>query len=90
MRYFLITYIKKPNGQLDECTEVSRRLRTRDLQMCSVILDFQDQKVVTASLNGQSVPKVWDRVVEYYRPYYKDIFTQLETLHGHVDRLPES
>lgn len=90
MRYFLITYIRKPDGQLDECTEVSRRIRPKDLQMCSVILDFQDQKVVIASLNGVVVPKVWERVVEYYRPYYKDIFESLETAHGHMDRQSEN
>ena len=32
MRYFLISYYKKPNGQMDEVVSVSKNLKTRDRQ----------------------------------------------------------
>ena len=41
MRYLLVSYVRKPNGQMDEQVTVSKRVRTRDLQTCSVVLDFQ-------------------------------------------------
>jgi hypothetical protein len=77
MRYLILTYVRKPSGKMDEAVEVSRRVRTRDLQTASVILDFQDRRVVKASLDGTVVPKDFDRIVSYYQQYYRDIIDQL-------------
>ena len=41
MRYLILTYFKKPNGQIDESMTVSNKLRDRDLSMGNVILDFK-------------------------------------------------
>ena len=73
MRYLLITYYKKPNGQIDESTAVSRNLKKRDIQTCNVILDFHTLSVVKCSMVGTVVPRDWDRIVGYYYPFYTSI-----------------
>jgi hypothetical protein len=83
MRYFLITYIKKPNGQMDEQNQVVRNLKTRDLQMASVILDFKKLEVVKASFNGVSVPRDFDKIVSYYMQFYESIITRLFNENGY-------
>jgi len=50
MRYLLLTYYKKPTGQIDEITAVSRNLKKRDIQTCSVILDFKTLSVVKCAV----------------------------------------
>jgi 2'-5' RNA ligase len=52
MRYLILTYYRKPTGQIDEVMAVSKNLKRRDLQTANVILDFKDQKVVLASMGG--------------------------------------
>ncbi len=83
MRYFVITYIKKPSGQLDEQSQVTRNLKTRDLQTGSVILDFKKLEVVKATLNGVSVPKDFNKIVEYYYQHYKNTFDRLFAENGY-------
>ena len=77
MRYFLITYLKKPNGQMDEQNQVARSIKTRDLQCANVILDFKKLEVVKCTMNGVSVPRDFDRIVQYYMQFYENILTRL-------------
>ncbi len=70
MRYLLLTYVKKPNGKIDEQIEVSRNLRRHDLQTANVILDFKQLKVLKCSMGGDQVPRDWDRIVGYYHQHY--------------------
>ena len=77
MRYLLITYYKKPTGQIDEITAVSRNLKSRDLQTCSVILDFKTLSVLKCSMQGAVVPRDWDRIVTYYHQHYANIIERL-------------
>jgi hypothetical protein len=84
MRYLLITYYKKPNGQIDETTAVSRNLKKRDIQTCNVILDFQTLSVVKCSMVGTVVPRDWDRIVGYYYPFYTNIMERLFNDNGHA------
>jgi hypothetical protein len=65
MRYLIITYYKKANGQTDEATAVARNLKPRDLQTATVILDFKKLEVVKASMGGVNVPKNFDNIVQY-------------------------
>lgn len=83
MRYFVITYIKKPSGQMDEQNQVVRNIKTRDLQMASVILDFKKLEVVKATLNGVVVPKDFNRIVEYYYQHYKNVIDRLFAENGY-------
>lgn len=77
MRYFVITYYKKANGQTDEATAVTKNLKTRDLQCANVILDFKKLEVVKASMGGVQVPKDFNTVTSYYRQHYKNIIDRL-------------
>jgi len=83
MRYLIITYVKRPNGQMDETTQVAKRVKTLDLQMASVILDFKTLSVVKCSLNGTTVPRDWDRIVAYYYQHYKAVIERLFKENGY-------
>ena len=78
MRYFLVTYMKKPDGRMDELVSVSQRCRPRDLQESSVILDFQDRAVLKSSLQGTTIPRDWQRIRDYYYQHYAKVIDQLE------------
>lgn len=82
MRYFLVTYVRRPNGKIDEQTQVVKNLRQRDWQMANVILDFKEMKVLAASAQGTSVPKNWDSVHDYYLQYYESTFRRLHQENG--------
>lgn len=84
MRYLLLTYFYQANGKIDEGMTVTNRLRTKDHQTASVILDFKDQKVLKASLRDNTIPKDWDRIVGYYYPYYPAIMERLFEENGHT------
>jgi hypothetical protein len=82
MRYFLVSYYQTPKGQMDEVVSVTRRLRTRDIQTCAVILDFHKQEVCQASLDGAVVPKDWQRIRDFYFQHYPEVINNLERLNG--------
>jgi len=82
MRYFLISYYKKPTGQMDEVVSVSNNLKTKDRAMSAVILDFKTQTVLQCSMNGTTVPKDWDRVVSFYYQHYAATFDRLAKENG--------
>jgi hypothetical protein len=83
MRYLLLTYYRKANGQIDESMTVSRNIKTRDLQTANVILDFKKLEVVKANMDGVSVPKDWDRIVEYYHKHYASTIERLFAENGY-------
>jgi len=78
MRYLLITYIRKPNGQIDEQVEVSKKIRERDITTCNVIMDFKEKVVEKCVIDRLSVNKDWDRLYGYYQPIYSSIIERLE------------
>jgi predicted nuclease with RNAse H fold len=82
MRYFVITYFQKANGEQDEVTSVTRSLKTRDIQCANVILDFRKCEVVKATMGGLNVPKNFDNIVRYYRQHYKNIIDRLFNENG--------
>ena len=83
MRYLIITYYKKANGQIDESTALARNLKMRDHQTASVILDFKKLAVVKANLNGETVPKDFNKIVEYYMQHYENIIKRLFEENGY-------
>jgi len=88
MRYLMLTYYTKPNGKIDESTVVATRLKTRDWQTASVILDFKELRVLKASVRDATIPKDWDRIVGYYYPFYTNIMERLLQENGH--KLPKA
>ena len=89
MRYLLLTYYTKPNGKIDEAMTVSRNLKTRDYQTCSVILDFKQLKVIKASMGGVTVPRAFDRIVQYYHQHYASTIDRLFAENGYEIVRPE-
>jgi hypothetical protein len=77
MRYLLITFFRKPNGQIDEQIQVSKRLKKTDLSMCNVILDFALKKVEKCIIEGKVHDTDWDRLYDYYKQVYPSLFEQL-------------
>lgn len=82
MRYFIVKYIRKPNGKLDESVSASKNLKTRDIQTSAVILDFQTQQVLQSTLDGVTVPKDWWKIRDFYHQHYKKMIEDLEAFHG--------
>lgn len=83
MRYCLITYVRRPNGQWDETVEVTRNLRRSDRQMKSVIMDFKDCKILKAHVPSQAITlRDWDTIHNYYHQHYENIFERLHFENG--------
>jgi hypothetical protein len=83
MRYLILTYYKKPSGQIDEVMAVAKNLKTRDHSTANVILDFKDLSVIKCSMGGVNVPRDFDRIVEYYMEHYKSTITRLFNENGY-------
>lgn len=83
MRYLLLTYYHKPNGQIDEAMTIATKVKTRDHQMVNVILDFKELKVLKCTMHDTTIPKDWDRIVSYYYKYYTATIERLFQENGH-------
>ena len=83
MRYLILTYYYKANGQTDEAMAVARNLKARDIQTANVILGFKKLEVVKASMGGVNVPRDFDRIVQYYMQHYENIITRLFNENGY-------
>jgi hypothetical protein len=78
MRYFVITYVRKPNGQIDEQCEVTKKIKERDLTTANVILDFKEKKVEKCMIEGQVITMDWNNAYDYYKRVYPSIIERLE------------
>lgn len=89
MRYLILTYYTKPNGQIDEVMAVARNLKARDHQTANVILDFKTLSVLKCSMGGMTVPRDFHRIVEYYMKHYEATITRLFNENGYEIVKPE-
>lgn len=78
MRYLLITFFKKSNGQIDESVHVSKRRKLSDDQTCNIIMDFEEKKVHKCVVDNKVVDKDWNRIYEYYKKIYPTLIEQLD------------
>jgi len=83
MRYLILTYYTKPNGQIDEVMAVAQSLKTRDHQTANVILDFKTLSVLKCSMGGVQVPRDFNRIVEYYHQHYESTISRLFKENGY-------
>lgn len=79
MRYLLITFFRKPGGQIDEQVGFSKRVRPNDMQTCNVILDYQERKVLKCYIDGRIVPTDFQKMHDYYKQIYPELIGHLET-----------
>ena len=84
MRYMTLTYFKRASGKIDEVMSLSNRVKSKDLETASIILDFQDQVVLKCVIDGKSMPKEWETIVSYYYKHYQAIMERLFKENGHT------
>lgn len=78
MRYLLITYLRKANGQIDEQVAVSKKVKATDIQICNVIIDYAKKKVEKCVIEGKKVETDFEKMSEYYKKVYPALIDQLE------------
>lgn len=78
MRFLLITFFRKPGGQIDEQVGVSKRVKSADMQTCNVIIDYLNKKVVKCVIEGKIVDTDFDKMNNYYKNIYPNLVEQLE------------
>jgi hypothetical protein len=83
MRYLMLTYYTKPSGQIDEVMTLSKKIKPRDWQTANVILDFKEQRVLTASVRGITATRDWDTIVSYYYKHYAATIERLFVENNH-------
>jgi len=83
MRYMILTYYKKANGQIDEVVAVSKKIKKSDIQTASIILDFKNRIVVMATMKDVEISKDWDTLVDYYYKHYPAVIERLFNENGY-------
>lgn len=81
MRYFIVRYLKKPTGQMDELVAVSKKIKMADAASAAVILDFRLRRVEKAHLDGTTLPRDFDRIRGFYAQHYEGIIRDLEAIY---------
>jgi fructose-specific phosphotransferase system component IIB len=67
------------NGQIDELVNISKRLKTSDINNANVIIDFADKKVEKCVIEGKEVDMDFEKARNYYHSFYPQMIQQLET-----------
>ena len=78
MRYLLIQFVRKPNGQIDEAVTVAKKVKQSDVQTMNVILDYATKKVEKCIIEGKQIDTDWDRMNAYYKKISPTLIDQLE------------
>jgi hypothetical protein len=78
MRYLLITFMRKPGGQIDEAVAVSKKIKPADLQTCNLIVDYAAKKVEKCVIEGKVVDTNFELMDAYYKQVYPNLIAQLE------------
>lgn len=66
------------SGQIDEMVNVSKRVRTSDMNNANVILDFADKKIIKCVIEGKEHETTFEQMREYYYKVYPQLVDQLE------------
>jgi hypothetical protein len=66
------------NGQIDEMVNVSKRVRTSDLNNANVILDFAEKKIDKCVIEGKNHDTTFEQMRDYYYKVYPQLVQQLE------------
>lgn len=81
MRYFIVRYLKKPSGQMDELVAVSKKIKIADAASAAVILDFKSRRVEKAHMDGTTLPRDFNRIRDFYAQHYAGIIKDLEAIY---------
>ena len=77
VRYFVVTYYLKQDGQYDEAVQVVSSLGNVIKRTANVILDFKEKEVIKARLE-QPIERDWNVIRDYYNKIYGPIIATLE------------
>jgi len=77
VRYFVVTYYLKQDGQYDEAVQVVSSLGKVISRTANVILDFKEQEVIKARME-QPIERDWTLIRDYYNKIYSQIISELE------------
>ena len=78
MRYLLLTFVKKPNGQIDEQCEIANKLKKTDQATCNIILDYAERKIVKCVVEGKVLDTTWELINDYYSKVYPTLIEELQ------------
>jgi hypothetical protein len=78
MRYLLITFYRKPGGQIDEQVSIAKRVRNSDLSSSNIIVDYALKKIDKCVIEGKRPDMDFDKLNEYYKKIYPNLIAQLE------------
>lgn len=78
MRYLLITFLRKPGGQIDEMVKIAKKIKPADIQTCNVILDYGNKKINKCVIEGKKLDTDFDKMNDYYKKIYPQLIEQLE------------
>ena len=74
----MIQFTRKPNGQIDELVNVSKKIRNSDLNTKNIILDYAENKVEKCVIEGGNHDTTFDQMDKYYKKIYPQLIEQLE------------
>ena len=77
VRYFVVTYYLKQDGQYDEAVQVVSSLGKVISRTANVILDFKEREVIKARME-QPIERDWTLIRDYYNKIYTQIISELE------------
>lgn len=78
MRYLLISFYRKPGGQIDEQARFVKRVRGSDSSTSNIIMDYGLRKVEKCVVEGSKLERSFDQLNEYYKRIYPAMVAQLE------------
>ena len=81
MRYFIATYYSKPTGKVNESVKVDTKVRMKDLQCASVIIDYKERKIVKSNFEeelGADMKHDFETINNFYKEHHPRIISQLE------------
>ena len=81
MRYFLVSYYRKPNGKINESVKVDSKVRMKDLQSASIIIDYKERKIVKSNFEEELGPDAqhdFDTINNFYKTHYAQLIAKLE------------
>lgn len=78
MRYLLIQYIRKQNGQIDEHVTVSKKIKKSDQTTKNVIMDYADRTIRKCVIEGNNHDTTFEIMSKYYKNIYPKLIEQLE------------
>lgn len=78
MRYLLIAFARKQNGQIDEMVSVAKKVNSTDISKANIVVDFAKKKLLKCVIEGKPHDSTYELIREYYHKIYPTLIEQLE------------